>query len=81
MYSIIDELGGVASIKEIIALTRTRAPKMYVNKLLHSDLRRLRNWGYVSYDAMKRVYTIVEPFPEANIYHTTITKEDEVIEE
>jgi hypothetical protein len=77
MYNIIQELGGVANIKQIIALTKTKAPAMYVNKLLHSDLKGLRKWEYVSYDAKARVYTIIDDFPESNIHHTKITKEED----
>jgi hypothetical protein len=76
MYDIIKELGGNrVSIKQIIKLTKTKAPAIYVNKLLHSDLKGLRKWEYVSYDAQARAYTIIDKFPEPNIYHTVINEE------
>ena len=76
MHEIITELGGhKVHIKQITALTKQKAPIIYANKLMHKDLERLRVWGYVDYDAQKRIYTILEPFPEANVYFAPIDRE------
>jgi len=42
-------------------------------------MRDLTRAGYVTWNQQTRSYTIIEPFPEPNIYVTKITEEEDLI--
>ncbi len=66
-FNLLKSLGGSATRREIGDRAREATQGASLSSRVGEDLRHLRSWGYISYDAKSDSYRIVQEFPEPNV--------------
>jgi hypothetical protein len=71
-FKILQDLGGKATVKQIIEHTKTAAPRLYQTKHIYYLLRQLQRWDYLDFNYNTKTYTIKKEFPKPELIRVTV---------
>lgn len=71
-YDILVELGGSATVEQIVNYCKTYFPAYYQHGRMSKGLTGLRNRGHIHYNHKTKIYLIVDPFISRESIQTVI---------